>query len=105
MVASIIVVIVIPSGGRGVGMVFSENFFLTGELGHLGHEGHCSLWYCVLDLTDLVLLVAYNPHTRPNSSIAASLARNIPVKHLSSCCLLAFYCCTMNSKFSGLKQQ
>lgn len=48
--SSIIVFVLVLTGGRGVGIVFSANFFSMGKLRQLGPEGHGALLYRVLDL-------------------------------------------------------
>lgn len=50
----IIVVTVILTGGRGMGIVFSASFFLAGELGYMGQKGDCPILYSVLDVMGLV---------------------------------------------------
>lgn len=74
MVVSIIIVIVILTRCRHVGIVFSASFFSIGELGHLSHEGHCSLWYSVV--LGFRAFGACSPSIRPNSSINASFTGN-----------------------------
>lgn len=75
MVASDIVIVILTGGG-GVGIVFSASFCLTGELGHLSYEGHCSFCCSVPDPGAIGLLVAFSCNIRPDSSINAPLAGN-----------------------------
>lgn len=95
MVVSI-VVIVILTRCRRVGIVFSASFFSIGELGHLSHEGHCSLWYSVLDLRVLGLLV---PVALVSDPILPLILHSLETEccetslSFSSCHLLAFYYC------------
>lgn len=82
-----IIVTVILTGGRGMGILFPASFFLTGGLGHLNHEGHCFLLYSVRNPRSLIKAFGdCGLHDRSVFFIDASFVENSAMKHLSPSC-------------------